>query len=333
MGLYPAAREGDNPASMLSFVRQAMKDFQHTGAIWPSGPGLAAVMTRTLGSVQGPRRLLEVGPGTGAFTKAVLKQLLPDDEFVIVELSEAFCAELDARLLREFRAANPLIKIELHCAPIESAPIEGPFDFIVCGLPFNNFPPALVRRILRHLLSLLRSDGELAYFEYAGVRAMKSPLVNSKSRQGLRRIASYSKALRQRLGGRTELVLGNFPPCLAVRLPAPAPGSGHSRGRSRRLTQAELRSQRRADREVKRQERSAPRSAAPSTGGSSSKDGSGAQKASSKVLGLASKLKLTRTASKAAEEPASELAGKGGSSRAGAANRGAGRSRPGSHTR
>lgn len=85
---------------MLSFVRQAMRDLKNTGAMWPSGPQLAKVMTRSLRLADGPKRLLEVGPGTGAFTKAALKELRPGDEFVIVELSVAFCAELEKRLLR-----------------------------------------------------------------------------------------------------------------------------------------------------------------------------------------------------------------------------------------
>jgi len=317
---------------MLSFVRQAMKDFQHTGAIWPSGPGLAAVMTRTLNSVEGPRRLLEVGPGTGAFTKAVLKHLQPGDEFVIVELSDAFCTELDKGLLREFRAKNPKVRVELLCAPIESAPIEGPFDFIVCGLPFNNFPPALVRRILRRLLSLLRADGELAYFEYAGVRAMKGPLVSSKSRKELKRIAIYSKALRQRLGGRTELVLGNFPPCLAVRLPAPTATSGQARSRPRRPTPGELRRLRSADRDAKRSELRDQRGRADGAKGAALKTDSGVRRASAKVLGLASKLKLKRPDAKPGAEAANGLARESGASR-GKAGRTGGRSRPGSRPR
>lgn len=256
---------------------------------------MASVMTRTLRSVDGPRRLLEVGPGTGAFTKAVLKRLRPGDEFVVVELNQAFCRELDQKLLEPFRRANPDVRVSLHCAPIESAPIHGPFDFIVCGLPFNNFPPALVRQILRRLLSLLRSGGELAYFEYAGVRAMKGPLVGSKSRRELKRIGSYSKALRQRLGGRTEFVLGNFPPCLAVRLPAPSPTNGQARNRPPRPSRTQIKQQQQERRATERAARREAR-AAKTTAGTATRTGTGTRSAAAKVLRLASKLAPKRGA-------------------------------------
>lgn len=198
-----------------------MRDLKNTGAMWPSGPQLAKVMTRSLRVADGPKRLLEVGPGTGAFTKATLKALRPGDEFVIVELSTAFCTELEKRLLRPYRVLHPEVTVTLHCAPIESAPIKGTFDFIVCGLPFNNFPPAFVRSIFRRLISLLSPDGELVYFEYAGVRAMKSPLVGKRGRRQLKQIGSITRALRRRHAGDRELVLANFPPAMAMRLRAP----------------------------------------------------------------------------------------------------------------
>ena len=39
---------------------------QTTGAILPSSRGLARAMTRPMRQAKGPRRILEVGPGTGA---------------------------------------------------------------------------------------------------------------------------------------------------------------------------------------------------------------------------------------------------------------------------
>ena len=37
---------------MLPFIRQAVRDFTHTGAVWPSSRRLAAEMTRSLGDSQ-----------------------------------------------------------------------------------------------------------------------------------------------------------------------------------------------------------------------------------------------------------------------------------------
>ncbi|HMN95107.1 MAG TPA: methyltransferase domain-containing protein [Phycisphaerales bacterium] len=195
---------------------------RHTGSVWPSGPLLARAMTRSLRAAKGPKRLLEIGPGTGPFTKVALRSLRPGDEFVIVELNRAFCEDLERRILAPFRRMHPEIVVTLHNAPIEQAPLESGFDFIVCGLPFNNFPPSLVRSIFRRMLALLKPDGELVYFEYAGVRMLKAPLVGSRGREALKRIASFSRALTKRHHGKRQLVLSNFPPALAVRLKAGA---------------------------------------------------------------------------------------------------------------
>src|SRR5206468_12065401 len=102
--------------------------------------------------------------------------------------------------------------------PIQTVPIDGTFDYIICGLPFNNFPPVVVRSIFRRLLELLTPGGELAYFEYAGVRFMKGPLVGNEGRRKLKRINAMGKVLRRKHKGRRELALGNMPPAVAVRL-------------------------------------------------------------------------------------------------------------------
>lgn len=211
---------------MLVFVRQLLKDRTHTGAVMPSSRQLARVMTRSVrGARSGPKRVLEVGPGTGPFTRAVLATLQPGDEFHIVEINRDFARRLEERILQPYRAENPGVHIELHCASIEEVRFEGGFDFIVCGLPFNNFPPELVRSIFRRLLELLAEGGELAYFEYAGVRILKSPLVGHRGRQKLKQIGMTGKVLRRRHGGRCEIVFANIPPAMAVRLKRPAAGS------------------------------------------------------------------------------------------------------------
>ncbi len=206
------------PDQMLSFVRQAIKDIHHTGSVWPSSSQLAKVMTKSLRASSGPQRVLEVGPGTGPFTRHILRALRRGDEFHIVEISEAFCQILNRELLTPYRAQRTGATVHLHCAPIEAAPLHGRFDHIVCGLPFNNFPPGLVRGILNQLLQLLKPGGELVYFEYAGVRAIKAPFLKPSGRERLRRIDALGKSLRRKHAGRREFVLGNLPPAFAVRL-------------------------------------------------------------------------------------------------------------------
>ncbi len=203
---------------MFRFVREAFRDIRNTGSVWPSSPALARAMTKGLKKIDGHRRVLEIGAGTGPFTERILRHLRAGDRFDIVEMNAAFCSSLERRLLAPFRSRRSGIPVVLHESSIERAQLDGPYDLIVCGLPFNNFPPSLVRSIFRTMLSLLREGGELAYFEYAGVRTLKAPLVGSGGRKRLKGIATVGKSLRRQHQGVQEFVLTNIPPALATRL-------------------------------------------------------------------------------------------------------------------
>ena len=203
---------------MLSFLQQAIKNTYHTGSVWPSSRALARVMTRSLRQAEGARRILEVGPGSGPFTAYILKTLRPGDEFHIVEINPNFCEDLEQNLLGPFREANPDCTVCLHSKAIEDAELPGGFDFIVCGLPFNNFPPPSTRSIFRTLLALLKPGAELVYFEYAGVRRMRGAIIGRDGRAKIKRIDAHGKSMRRRFRGSREFVLANFPPAYAVRL-------------------------------------------------------------------------------------------------------------------
>ena len=203
---------------MLKFVREAFRDIKNTGSVWPSSPALASAMTKGLSARTGKRRVLEVGPGTGPFTKKLLKDLRAGDHLDVVEMNELFCDALEKKILGPFRRSHSKIHVELHQGRIEDAQLDGNYDLIVCGLPFNNFPPTLVRAIFKDLMELLIDGGELVYFEYAGVRVIKGTLVGSKGKKQLKEIRGIRRELFKAHDGRQQLVMANLPPALAVRL-------------------------------------------------------------------------------------------------------------------
>ncbi|MFM2165303.1 MAG: hypothetical protein RL325_1740 [Planctomycetota bacterium] len=215
---------------MIDFLTEAIRNFRDTGSVWPSSPILARAMTSAIAQVDGKRRILEVGPGTGPFTKAILKKLRAGDHFDMVEINQKFCRKLEKSLLSPYRGRHPQVAVRLHCAPIEEAALEGPYDVIVCGLPFNNFPPKLMRQIFRRMFALLKENGELVYFEYAGVRVIKGPVTDRAGRARLKRIDAIGKSLRRKHSGSTELVLGNFPPAIAYRLKGSSKARAPRRG-------------------------------------------------------------------------------------------------------
>lgn len=202
------------------FFRQFREQFESTGAIAPSSQFLARAMARPFGQRPGPARILEVGPGTGAVTRRLVRMLRPGDWFDLVELNSRFVEILQRRFEQEpgFREASG--QCRLHQAAIQSFPTDQPYDYIISGLPLNNFPPELVQDIFKTLFQLLKPGGTLSYFEYMYVRPLRRAVSKSGERKRLRDldviIAPYLKQHRIR----RDWVFGNLPPAWVQHLRA-----------------------------------------------------------------------------------------------------------------
>ncbi|HTU23946.1 MAG TPA: methyltransferase domain-containing protein [Pirellulales bacterium] len=178
------------------FWREFRQQYHTTGAIAPSGRALAAALSRfvaeqSLQQTSG-RQILEVGPGTGAVTRALVERLSPHDRLDLVELNERFVVHLRDRFQREpaFRSVESRSRI-LH-QPLETLPAEGHYDLIVSGLPLNNFSVAAVEEILSAFRRLLRPGGTLSFFEYIAIRRARSLVSGRAERQ---RLQGISRAL------------------------------------------------------------------------------------------------------------------------------------------
>ena len=101
---------------MLEFLTEAIRNFRHTGSVGPSSPILAKAMTSTIARIEGQRRILEVGPGTGPFTKSILSKLRAGDHFELVEINQNFCRKLEKDMLAGYRTRHPNVAVRLHCA-------------------------------------------------------------------------------------------------------------------------------------------------------------------------------------------------------------------------
>jgi phospholipid N-methyltransferase len=200
------------------FYRQFREQYHTTGSILPSSKALARAMTRPMRQERGPRRILEVGPGTGAVTAAIVKLLRPGDQFDIVEINADFVAYLGQRFAEEpdFRKQRSRSRI-LHC-PLQEEPGNAVYDFMISGLPLNNFSLELVEDIYRSYERLLKPTGTLTSFEYVWIRQMKMPFVVAKERERLTSLTKYLEAKIRRYQIGEEIVFLNVPPAVARHL-------------------------------------------------------------------------------------------------------------------
>ena len=183
------------PVSTLSFFLKYLKSPATVGAVAPSGPHLAALITSEIEPGTGP--VLELGAGDGIFTAALLRRgVLPDDA-VAIELDPVFAE----RLTRRF----PEVKVVN--APAERALCDTEigherFGAAISGLPLLNFPWPTRRQLLRLIFQRLKPDAALYQFTYG----LGAPLPKSMLE---------SIGLEERFLGR---VFRNIPPAAVFKI-------------------------------------------------------------------------------------------------------------------
>jgi phospholipid N-methyltransferase len=167
---------------------------------------------------KGPRRILEIGPGTGAVTQEIVHALKPGDRLDIVEINADFIAVLERRFAEEpeFRRRRDQTKL-IH-SPLQEVPGRGEYDFMISGLPLNNFPLSLVDDIFKSYRHLLKAGGTLSYFEYVWIRDLKTPFVAESERIRLTKLSSILEEEIRKHQVAEEVVMLNVPPAVARHL-------------------------------------------------------------------------------------------------------------------
>jgi phosphatidylethanolamine/phosphatidyl-N-methylethanolamine N-methyltransferase len=214
-----------------SFFNEFRRQFRTTGAIMPSSPFLARALAKPLRGPHPACRILEVGPGTGSVTREIVRRMLPGDRLDAVEINERFVALLERRLDRDRVFHTHRQDMHIIHARVQDLLGEAVYDYIVSGLPLNNFTPRQVREIFATYNRLLKPGGTLTYYEYVLVRELKTPFVNRRERCRLFSVGRVVRDYIREYQIHRERVFVNVPPATVRHLrfnPAPrraGPGS------------------------------------------------------------------------------------------------------------
>jgi len=129
------------------------------GAIAPSGQALAELITREISAASGP--VVELGPGTGVFTRALLQRGVAEGDLTLVEYGADFAHMLQAR----FPAARVL---QADAAQLGRLGLfeQAPAGAVVSGLPLLNMSPRKVIAVLNGAFGVLRPGGAFYQFTY-----------------------------------------------------------------------------------------------------------------------------------------------------------------------
>ena len=206
------------------FLGEFRRNFHSTGAILPSGRSLGRALSRFVrdgdersndsasSDTTSARKILEVGPGTGAVTARIIQGMRPDDQLDLVELNDQFVARLKDRLENDPAFAAAKDRTTIYHLPVEQLEGDGQYDLIVSGLPLNNFSVEAVETILAALRRLLKPGGTLSFFEYIAVRPLRAIVSGRADRARLRGVGQLISSMITAHEIRRDLIWPNVPP-------------------------------------------------------------------------------------------------------------------------
>jgi phospholipid N-methyltransferase len=175
-GFAPAPARG-----ALEFLRGFLRHPAQVGSVWPSSHALEQRLVGAA-AIAEARTVVELGPGTGGTTAALLQAMQPTARLLAIELDPVFHDHLrqllhDPRLFLELGSAEKLQ--EMLAARRMPAP-----DAIVSGIPFSTMPPDACDRIARAIAAVLRPGGRfVAYQVRPHVARYAQPYLGEPSRQ------------------------------------------------------------------------------------------------------------------------------------------------------
>ena len=143
-----------------SFLRTAVKNFRSTGAIASSSP---ALVKKLVGPLPTDRRLriVELGPGDGCVTKAILNRVSGDSEVTAFEINTDFVTTLQS--IQD----NRLTVLPHGAERLQEYFAEGSVDYVISSLPLSMIPKEIKSEILRQAQGVLTPDGQFYQYQYA----------------------------------------------------------------------------------------------------------------------------------------------------------------------
>ena len=152
------------------FLRGLIARPKSVGAIAPSSPALARAIAAQV-DPSGTAPVLELGPGTGVVTEALIERGIAPERIVAIEYDRDFARRVASRFPRmhvingdAFDLANAL-----------GERFTEPFAAIVSGLPLLNFPPRQRQALIESALDRLAPGAPFVQFSYG----MHSPAIAS----------------------------------------------------------------------------------------------------------------------------------------------------------
>ncbi len=160
-GLKSTTRIEERLADEARFIKSWFGNPSLAGAVSPSGRFLARAMARYV-DPHGHGPVIELGPGTGAITEALLQRGVAPARLVLLEFDPAFCT----LLRRRFPSVRVIQGDAYHLGESLRGLLDQPAAAVVSSLPLLNKPERQRLMLLADAFSLMEETGCFIQFTY-----------------------------------------------------------------------------------------------------------------------------------------------------------------------
>ncbi|MCA6125297.1 methyltransferase domain-containing protein [Bradyrhizobium sp. WSM 1704] len=167
MPLQSSVRASKKPLRLddeVRFLRSWIEKPLHMGAVMPSGRLLARTMAQYV-DVDGEGPVIELGPGTGAITNALIEHGVDQKRLVLVEYNPGFCALLRERYPQAKVVQGDAYRLRDTLWEV----LKSPASAVVSGLPLVTKPMLTRLKLIREAFLALAPGAPFVQFTYSVV--------------------------------------------------------------------------------------------------------------------------------------------------------------------
>ena len=165
----------------LFFFRRWLANPMKVGAVIPSSPALARLVVRQVRSTP-EQCVVELGPGTGPVTKALLASGVPTDRLFVVEIDADMCAYLR----REFPNVNVIHGDATKLTQLLPPQWVGKVGTVISGIPMLPLPIDVQKALTQAAIDVMVPGGEILQYTYSLASPIKEkPLGLTGKRKGI----------------------------------------------------------------------------------------------------------------------------------------------------
>ena len=165
MALQSSVRALKKPLRLddeVRFLRSWIEKPLHMGAVMPSSRLLARTMAQYV-DIKSTGPVVELGPGTGAITNALIEHGVDQKRLVLVEYNPGFCA-----LLRDRYPHAKVVQGDAYALRESLRKVLGtPASAVVSGLPLVTKPMLTRLRLIRDAFAALAPGAPFVQFTYS----------------------------------------------------------------------------------------------------------------------------------------------------------------------